>query len=427
MNKARLANILPFLAVLTACDGKDDLCSTPSPEQQPEGPTVPIEGQDIIQSAGALAFGDGGVLFVGDSEAGLVHAFDFPQGTFDDQSDYVLGRASTFEGRNLVKNIDAQLASILGIPVEEVMINDLVMHPGTKQLVLSVHRGTGPDAAALLFKVNRGALELLNFKQAPHSSIDVGTVSPEAQLEFGQKIQAFAVTDIEYYDGEIFVAGVSGDDFSSTIRRSVYPFEGPASLTRTEIWHAVHAQFETRSPILTHHIQELDGVPYLIAVYACTPLVRFALSELVDGARVRGDMIAELGFGNTPVDMITYVDPFLQQPVYLVTHTHRSATRFLVNDVATAEPLPYEAPNVFDQAGVPVFDIPMVGAEQMVQIDETWVAVIEEDPLNPGALQLRTVALPFFFDRSDHLVEMNFPGAPDPFGYRNAPPKGFDD
>ncbi len=416
---------LALMTVLWGCEA--------APEAQPpaqEG-TGEIEGsileQDIVSSAGALEFGEGNVLFVGDSRAGVVHAFDFGAGAFDDQSEFVLGRASTFEGRNLIKDLDVELGSILGIPADDVMINDLTVHPATKQLVLSVHRGTGPDAEPLLFKVDEGSLELLDFTAAAHSTVDVGAVPDDARLEFGQIIQNYTVTDIEYHDGEIFVAGVSGDDFSSTLRRAAYPFEGDVSVTFTEIWHAVHAQFETRSPILAQDIQVIDGEPYLIAVYACTPLVRFALSDLVDGAQVRGDMIGELGFGNTPIDIISYTDPFLQAPAFLVTHTHRSATRFMHGDVSAATPLAYEGPNVFDQAGVPLFDIPIVAPEQMVPIDETWVAVIEEDPIRPGAVQLRTVALPFFFDRSDHLVEMNFPGAPDPFGYSNAPAKGYDE
>ncbi|MEM6987170.1 MAG: hypothetical protein AAF499_11595, partial [Pseudomonadota bacterium] len=49
-----------------------------------------------LQSAGALAFDTSNVLFVGDAKAGLVHAYDFGAGGFDDQSEYQLGRAQTF-------------------------------------------------------------------------------------------------------------------------------------------------------------------------------------------------------------------------------------------------------------------------------------------------------------------------------------------
>jgi hypothetical protein len=33
--------------------------------------------------------------------------------------------------------------------------------------------------------------------------------------------------------------------------------------------------------------------------------------------------------------------------------------------------------------------------------------------------------MPFFFDRADHVVEMNFEGSADPFGYKAAPPVDY--
>jgi hypothetical protein len=417
MTKTALLTALPALMLLGCeVDGTDPVTDT----------DVALQQQDLVASVGALEFGEGNTLFVGDREAGLIHAFDFPDGTFDDQDGYIWGRASTFEGRDVVRDLDGQLGSLLGIPASDVLIQDLAVHPGTNQLVMSVHRGTGPDADPLLVKVDRGELALLDFATAPHTVLDVGTVDASASLEFGQAIRALSITDIDYYEGEIFVAGVSGDDFSSTIRRAAYPFDGTDAVTQTEIWHAVHAQFETRSPIITADIQEIDGVPYMVAVYACTPLVRFALSDLEDGAQVRGDMISELGFGNTPVDIVSYEDPFVQAPAFLVTHTNRSATQFLHADVASAETLPYEPPNVFDQVGLPVYNLPLVGPQHLVKVDDTWVATIEEDPRHPGTLQLRTLLLPLVFDRADHIVEMNFPGAPDPFGYGSAPDYGYE-
>ena len=46
-------------------------------------------------------------------------------------------------------------------------------------------------------------------------------------------------------------------------------------------------------------IREIRGEPHLFAVYGCTPLVRFPLAALKDGAHVRGDTIGELGTGAT--------------------------------------------------------------------------------------------------------------------------------
>ncbi len=92
------------------------------------------------------------------------------------------------------------------------------------------------------------------------------------------------------------------------MRRMQYPFTDKVSTSSIEIWHAVHAQYETRAPIITQTITELNGKPMLVAVYACTPIVRIPLDALKDGARVRGEMIGEMGFGNTPIDIIEYVN-----------------------------------------------------------------------------------------------------------------------
>jgi len=48
------------------------------------------------------------------------------------------------------------------------------------------------------------------------------------------------------------------------------------------------------------------GKPYLVAAYTCTPIVTIPLDELKDGAHIRGKTIAELGYGNTPADLIAF-------------------------------------------------------------------------------------------------------------------------
>ena len=116
-----------------------------------------------LSSAGALAFDTGNTLFVGDAKAGLVHAFDLTD-ALTDQADYQLGRAQTFEGRTLFNNLDVEIAALLGVDAADVAINDMVVHKPTKQIFLSVHRGRGPDAEAVVIAVNNGALELVDLR-----------------------------------------------------------------------------------------------------------------------------------------------------------------------------------------------------------------------------------------------------------------------
>lgn len=377
-----------------------------------------------LASAGPLAFDDGSTLFVGDFKAGVVHAFDLKNELIQEQSGYVLGRAETFEGRTIIDGLDKQVAMLLGAPVEQITINDMVVHKPSKQIFMSVHRGLGPDAEPVVLRVNRGVLELVDLSKASHSAQKTDPVPTSAKFEFGQPINMLAITDIDFFGGELFVAGLSNEGFSSTLWRMNFPFENKVSSTAIEIWHAVHAQYETRAPIIAQSITELDGEANLIAIYACTPIVRIALSELQDGAQVRGEMIGEMGFGNTPIDIVSYVNGWDKSQNVLVTNTNRSAVQISLDALASAELMPAGKgvqPN-FTVAGVSQNPMPLAGTLHLDTADENWAIAIRKSPEDATNIQLHTLPLPFFFDRADHLVEMNWPDGPDPFGYKSAPP-----
>lgn len=377
----------------------------------------------VLQSAGALAFDTENTLFVGDAKAGLVHAFDL-SGAVTDQAAYQLGRAQTFEGRTIFNHLDVEIAALIGVAPEEVVINDMVVHKASKQIFLSVHRGEGPEAEALVVAVNQGALELVDLEAAEHSSMSVGPVPTAETLEFGQPLNTLAITDIDYYNGELLVAGVSNEEFSSKLRRIPFPFTNEISTSSIEIWHAVHAQYETRAPIISQTVAELDGVPTLIAVYACTPIVRIPLADLEDGAEIRGEMIGEMGFGNTPLDIVPYVNAWDGTSNVVVTNTNRSAASINFEAIAAAEVMPHGegVQNVFSVAGVDQFSLPMSGTLHLDTLDENYAVVVRHSPEDVRNIQIHTLPMPFFFDRADHVVEMNFEGSADPFGYKAAPP-----
>ncbi len=377
----------------------------------------------VLGSAGALAFDDSNVLFVGDGKAGVVHAFDL-SGSVDDQSAYQLGRAQTFEGRTIFNNLDVEIAGLLGVEPSDVVINDMVVHKPSKQIFLSVHRGLGPDAEAVIVSVNNGALDLVDLAGAEHSSMSVGPVPTTENLEFGQSLNTLAITDIDYYNGELLVAGVSNEEFSSKLRRIPFPFTDEISTSSIEIWHAVHAQYETRAPIISQTVAELNGEPTLIAIYACTPIVRIPLTELTDGAEVRGTMIGEMGFGNTPLDIVPYTNAWDGSSNVVVTNTNRSAAALNIDAVAAAEEMPHGegVQPVFSIAGVQQFQLPMSGTLHLDTLDENYAVVVRRSPEDARNIQLHTLPMPFFFDRADHVVEMNWEDGPDPFGYKSAPP-----
>ena len=53
-------------------------------------------------------------------------------------------------------------------------------------------------------------------------------------------LRSMTIVDLKFHAGEVFVAGVSNQEFSSTLRRIPYPFTGAASETQLEIYHLAH-------------------------------------------------------------------------------------------------------------------------------------------------------------------------------------------
>ncbi len=372
-----------------------------------------------LRSAGVLTFGPNNVLFVGDIIGAKIHALALREADLTPQAGIELGNFHNFEGGDLVRGLDQKLAALFGTTVDKIVINDMAVHQPTQQIFFSVERGHGPDAIPALVKVNHGQLEVLELNNIPHSQVSIPN-EPAAKdmLEFDPQ-QMYAITDVKYYREEIFVTGITNQRFASTLHRIPYPFNSNAATCTVEIWHPVHGEFETRAPIIRQVIRELNGEPYLFAVYGCTPLVRFKLSELKDGAHVHGDLIGELGYGANPLDMLTFTSPADSKDYLLVTIDTRSASQIAVSDLASAPAQPTGGGIDFGPGGLGRTQraIP-IKAEHIAILNSKWAVLIWRHPRTTYRLDVSTLALPYFFDRKDGMSEMNWPNGPDPFHYR---------
>ena len=372
-----------------------------------------------LRSAGAMTFGPGDVLFVGDIMGSAVHAFALRGTDLTPQTGVLLGNFHNFEGATLVQGLDLRLAALLGTTYDNVVINDMVVHQPTQQIFLSVERGRGADVIPAIVKVNRGRLELLKLDGIPHSKVSIPDEPNEtARLEFEPQ-QVYAITDVKYYNDEIFVTGISNHRFASTLYRIPYPFNGQKATTTVEIWHPVHGEFETRAPIVRQLILDVGGEPYLFGVYGCTPLVRFPLAALKDGAHVRGDTIGELGYGSNPVDMLTFNSPFDHKDYLLVTIDVRGGMQIGVAELGTAPPEPTGGAIDFGPGGLGKTqrELP-IRTEHMAILNPRWGVAIWRHPKTAYRVDLGTLMSPYFFDRRFGMSEMNWPDGPDPFQYR---------
>ena len=119
------------------------------------------EGEVALQSAGPIAFGPEGILFIADTKAAAIVALD----TADTKASH---------GKDLkVEGIDKKVAALLGTASDQILINDMVVNPLSHNVYLAISRGRGPDAKPVLVRVKSdGQLEMVSLAKARYARAD---------------------------------------------------------------------------------------------------------------------------------------------------------------------------------------------------------------------------------------------------------------
>lgn len=271
-----------------------------------------MSGRDP-QYAGTMTFAPDGTLFVGDNTTGTIHAFDIGS-----------GEAASASAAVEVDHIDHRVAEALGVAAPDVTVNGMAVHPVTQAVYLSVSRRHDLGMVAAVVAVDgHGALTALDLSSIKSSSYQIQNL-PDGQQQFRSRagdwpvpaahkydakaqlpMRALSIVAMVFHAGELFVSGISNEEFSSTLRRVAYPFTGVESEARIRIYHTAHGRYETRAPIRAMQIVTVDEQPTVVAAYTCSPLVLIPVAELRDGAEVTGRTIGDMGNGQ-PLNMVAY-------------------------------------------------------------------------------------------------------------------------
>lgn len=268
------------------------------------------KGTPDIKSISQLEFNDAGILFIGDSEGGSVFAIDLE----DDQS-------STFEEALNIADLESEIAGMLGTSSENVLVHDLTVNPISKNVYLSASRARAkwtsrwhlPNdlaSADVLLKINNaGEISVVSLENVEYSSVSIPNpvdAEKEHRWKEGIRLRVDAITDLIYHNDNIYVAGLSNEEFAASMWISPYPFKKDVKASTLEIFHGAHGKYETQSPIRTFLPYELNNKSHIMAAYLCTPLVTFETEQLGNQTHVKGRTVAEFGSGNYPLDMVLY-------------------------------------------------------------------------------------------------------------------------
>ncbi len=258
------------------------------------------DGSPTLQSVGSIAFGPEGILFVADQKAAKIYAL----ATGDT-------KASSSGGTYKISDIDSKVAASLGASADQVQIHDLAVNPISRNAWLSVSRGRGANAQAIIMKISAaGKLSVLDLNGIAYAEVGLPNAPEDKVVGEGRRAKnkrMEAITDMAYVNEQLIVAGLSNEEFASNLRSIPFPFRNSSQGASIEIYHGAHGKFETHSPVRTFVPFDFGGGDVqVVAAYTCTPLVTFPLSALKPKAHVMGKTIAELGNRNRPLDMVVY-------------------------------------------------------------------------------------------------------------------------
>jgi hypothetical protein len=291
-----------------------------------------------------------------------------------------------------VEGINTKVAALLGTTADQVIINDMAVNPASRNVYMAVSRGRGPDASPVLLRVkNDGQLEVVSLENVKHMRAELPDKPMDGVVGQGNRQsnpRNESITDIAYLEDRVLIAGLSNEEFASTLRAVPFPFETVKDGTSVEIYHGAHGRFETRSPVRTFVPFNVGDEPHLLAAYTCTPLVQFPLKELTPGAKIKGKTIAELGNRNRPLDMIVYQKD--GKEYLLMANSSRGIMKI---DAAQIEGADKIEEKVDDKKGVSYETVESwKGIDQLDKFDKEHALVIRRG--DEGSQNLEALPLP---------------------------------
>jgi hypothetical protein len=325
--------------------------------------------ESAVKSISALAFGPDGVLFVGDSTAAKVFAFKTNDTTPAGKDDV------------MVPQLGDKLASALGTTAANITVNDFKVNPASGNIYIGVTR-KGAGGGAVVMKLDRAG------KLAEFPLTD-GTMVSLPAGDAGKSPNRVVMTSLAFVDGRVYVAGLSNEEFASTLWTVPFPFTEGGRGTGIQIFHGAHGRLETQAPIQTFTPYKIGAADYLMAAYTCTPLVKIPVSELKPGTKVKGTTIAELGNRNKPLDMVVYSKG--GKEYVLIANSARGVMKVPTEGFGDAQPITARPPT--ETAGIGYEKITeLKGVLHLDKLDADRAVVLIEG--EDKGLTLKSIPLP---------------------------------
>lgn len=367
--KIQLHALKTWLALALAATLQATLATPTDPE-----PAM-LKGDIQLKSLTSITFSKDGVLFLADPLGMKIYALN------EKHSDVV--RAQAVE----VANIDDKIAALLGVTAKDVKIEDMAVNPTSQEIYFAVTRRGASLTPAVIRVDGSNNLSLVSLNGVNYyetALTDVPAKAPQSYFTLSA-----AITDMAFIDGELYVSGLSGEEFSSKLRRFPYPFNSKTQAVQLEIFHPSHDRFETNAPIETFLPFPVNGQMHIVAGYGCAPLAKFPLTDVRSKEQLRGVTVAELGGGNRPLDMIRFQDGNVDY--ILIANSDRTLMQISSEDLDKQQEVVKGSTRVppYASVGVKYLSIAEIGILQLDDFNEQSYLVVQRN-VNDGSLNLKS-------------------------------------
>jgi len=334
------------------------------------------KGDVKLQSVGPIAFSPDSVLFVADPKAAAVYAIDTGEAP---------GKRPFAEVK--ADGLEKQIKELAG---ENAKLVDIAVNPQSGSVFVSISGATPSIAKLTNGKLAKVSLEGVANASAQLSNPPEDKETPGQNGRPGRNPRNDSITDLAYVDGHVIASG-SSKVGGSSVQDLAYPFGQKNEVAALEIYHAAHGKLEDGAPIRAFVPFNINGKPHLLAGFQCTPLVKFPISAVDDGQKIKGTTVAELGNMSRPLGMIAYEKDGEMFLLIANSATNRGVMKVSTKDIDKNPGLtePVRGGGTAGQSFEKIDEL--TGTVQLDKLDDSRAVVVID---TKGELALKTVPLP---------------------------------
>jgi len=263
-------------------------------------------GAADLRSAGPIAFGPEGILFLADNILAKVFAVDVADTSYEVRS------APFNKG-----DVDLRVSRHLGCDPDDVHLQDVAVHPRSQNVYLSVHLGHGDAGQPAFVRIDHldsaiadVPLENVAVAEASMTYDQVGgdnRLDPMRRCGPGgteipsneRHLSSSMITRMRYVDGARLVVGTANTELSPSLRRIPFPFRDgdSAAVKQSPLADALWQQALVK--IFSSCDDALD--------YEVRPITGSSSADSALRTGTVGCIVAELGATTEVLDKISFV------------------------------------------------------------------------------------------------------------------------